>query len=55
MDWRTAAVKEGARVIRLALTDWGRTTRLCVIAVALALAIGALGVAALFLRGLHIL
>lgn len=55
MEWRETAVREGARVIRLALADWGRTTRLCVIAIALALAVGALGVAAVVLRGLHIL
>lgn len=40
--WMTAAVTETARVVRHALASWGRTTRLCVLALTFALAFGLL-------------
>jgi len=35
-DWVAVAITESARVVRHALGSWGRTTRLCVLALALA-------------------
>lgn len=40
--WIETGLREFARVVRHALASWGRTTRLCVLALCFALAAGVL-------------